>query len=244
MKVVKSLILLMLIFLCSHAQAQRRTYDSTTADVMRELLYYQNLLSDTSHLSFDIAYYMADVDTVTVRDTIAGTYQISGDKFLMLFDSVASIQNDKYFGTIYHDARMIVLQKPVPVQKQILQVDVMDSMFQNLSMAGLAASDSGSYRKIIISFDSTSIYRNYEVVFHKTTSRPLYVKYSTKKELATTSSKKISMEIRFSNYQTGGFDDSVFITKPYFVVISPTDIQSGSSLPVAYEIVNLLENDQ
>jgi hypothetical protein len=234
-----------------HSNAQTRSYDTTTANILREFAIMGSVFSTTPYLSFDANYYLKDVDTVTVKDTVISKYKINGDNMylLMLKDTIESIQNENFSGAIYHSNKTVVVQKPSLLSKQILQIDVMDSVFQYMAMSGMTATDSTGNRIITINFDSSAIYKDFKIAYCVSNGRPIYIVYTLKKDDASagarlitpTTAKYYNMYISFTNYQTGLFTDSVFSTDPYFKVNSLTDIQLASGMDPAYEIINLID---
>ena len=221
--------------------AQKRAYDTTTVKLFDEVEAIQAAYYLTDHISFDANYYYEDVDSVTVRDSAFASYKMYGDKFRIIFDSMEVVQNDKYFCSIYHDSKIMLVQKPGSMAKQLMQIDVRDTLFQQLAMSGMTAVDSSGYSKIILQLDSDAPYNSYEIVYNKTTFHILYIKYSLKKDLNIESGKMINIFIAFGNYQTGAFTDSVFSTDNLFTVKSSKEILLGSSFSVDYEIINMLE---
>lgn len=238
----KLVIVILLLTAAGKSQAQR-IYDTTTTNLMAEISDIQGYHYTTPYLSFDATYYMTDVDTVTVRDTIVSKYKINGDSLyiLMLNDTIESIQNENYYGTVYHNDSTIVIQKPVSFTRQIFQVDVNDSLFQNMALKGITVTDSSCYRRVTMTFDSNAIYKSMKMAYCKTTNYLLYITYTLKKEPTPNTTKLMNMEIRFSNYQIGQFGSSVFSTDPFFKVNSVSDIQLAPGMSPTYEIVNLLE---
>ncbi len=234
---------IILLFSVTQTKGQK-VYDTTTIKILHEVANLQAILYTTPYLSFDANYYMTDIDTVTVKDTIFSKYKLNGDSanILMLQDTIEHIQNENVSGTVYHTNRTIVVQKPSRTPKLIFQVDVTDNLFQTMSMKGMTATDSSCDRRIIISFDSGSIYRNFKLVYCKLTNRLSYITYSMNKELNSNSAKMINMYVNFTNYATGTFNSSVFSTNPYFKVNSASDIQLAPGMNTSYEIVNLLED--
>ena len=238
----KLLISVFFVAFVSKSQAQR-IYDTTTVNLIWEIAGIQGYHYNTPYLSFDATYYMTDVDTVTVRDTTVAKYKLNGDSMniLMLNDTIESIQNENYYGTVYHNDSTIVVQKPVPLTRQIFQVDVSDSLFQNMGLKAMTATDSGIYRLIIMNFDSNAVYKSFKMTYCKTTNGLTYITYTLRKDPNPNTTNLTSMCIRFSNYQTGQFGSSVFSTDPYFRVNSVSDIRLAPGVSPTYEIVNLLE---
>jgi hypothetical protein len=243
-KTIKFSILLVFLLLAGKfSTAQGRIYDTTTTDRLTDIMGIQSSLFTTPYLSFDATYYLTDIDSVTVRDTLTAKYKINGDSMylVMLKDTVESVQNGNYFASIYHTNKSIVVQKPMSLSKQVLQVDVMDTVFQNMAMASMSYQDSSCDRSVTIAFDSNALYKNFTLHYCKLTNRPSYITYSVKKDISSSCNKFINMYVAFSNYQTGTFTSSVFSTDPFFTVRSSADIQLAAGMDPAYDVVNFLD---
>jgi hypothetical protein len=233
--------LLMAVVICSTAlpaNAQQKVYDSITIKLFDEIEAIQANFSLAEHFSFNATYYMQDVDTVVVLDTSVASYQVNGNNFRLLIDSIESIQNDKLFTTVYNDSKTIVVQKPVNMYKQVMQVDIHDPIFQQMAMSGMTAVDSGTLRRINILFDADAMYTNYQLVYDTATHIVLEIKYSVRKDLNLASTKRVNMRIVFSNPQQGTFTDSVFATDKFFKQYSSTDIRTAAGY-TDFEVINM-----
>ena len=222
--------------------AQQKSYDTTTIKLFDDIETIQSVYESSDHISFRATYYMEDVDSVTVRDTSVANYQVNGENFHLTIDSMESIQNGRYFITIYYDNNSLVIQKPTPLPKQVLGVNVKDSLFQKMVMTGMTFSDSSGFRKIYIQCNVNSPFVNYEILFDKTNYRVNTIKYSLRKELDSTSTKRVNMVMKFDNYATAGFDDSAFSTDSYFTVNSNGEIKRSIALRSDLEVINMLGN--
>jgi hypothetical protein len=222
--------------------AQQRSYDTTTINLFEDIEAVQGAYMLADHISFYANYYMEDVDSVTVHDTAHAQFKIQGENFYMMIDSVESIQNDRYYATIYHEYKILAVQRPVSLPKQILAVDVKDSVFQQMGMSGMTSTDSSGFRRITIHFDAEAIYTNYEILFDLSNYRIKEIRYSLKKELEVESTKRINMVITFGGHKTEDFADSVFNTDSLFRVKNSVDIDRGVSLPSDYQIISLIND--
>jgi hypothetical protein len=238
-KIFQSLLIMMIV--CSSAvqtKAQQKVYDSITIKLFDEIEAIQANVSLVNYFSFNATYYMQDVDTVTVLDTSVATFQVNGNSFRMTIDSIESIQNEKVFTTVYNDSKTIVVQKPVNIYKQVMQVDIHDPVFQQMAMSGMTAVDSGTLRRINILFDADAMYTNYQLVYDTATHIVLDIKYSVRKDLNPASTKRVNMHIVFSNPQQGTFTDSVFVTDKFFKQYSSTDIRTAAGY-TDFEVINM-----
>src|SRR5687768_10055670 len=75
----------------------------------REMARLQQVLQDTTHLSFTAMFCFEQVDSATVRDTMHLSYQVSQYRFhIVIDDSLEVVQNDFYNLALYHDRDMAV----------------------------------------------------------------------------------------------------------------------------------------
>ena len=221
-------------------QAQQRVYDTVTIKLFDDIEAIQAMYVSTDHISFTATYYMEDIDSVTIRDTSVAQFKINGQKFHLMIDSVESIQNDHWFGTVYYQNFIVVVQQPVPLPKQVLGVNVKDSLFQQIVMDQMTFVDSGSYRRINIICNDNSPFISYNVVFNKTNYQVTTINYTLRKNMDKASIKKVNMQVRFSAYSSGTFDDTVFSTDNFFLVKNGREISAGSAIP-GFEVVNLIQ---
>jgi len=246
-KVFKRIAFIVLIFLfVNSVDAQSRAYDTTTVNLMNEITRLQGYFYNTPYVSFDASLYMSDIDTVTVLDTLTFKFKLNNDSINVVMannsDTVETIQNQYYSGTIYHDDSTIVVQRPEPFTKKVFQVDVNDTLFKFYSLSSMTVTDSLCYRLISMNFDSTSLYKSYKLAYCKNNFNISYIVYSVRKESIPNTTKLLNIVIRFTNYQTGTFGPSVFSTDGYFKVNNATDIQLAQGIDPYYDIVNLLEH--
>jgi hypothetical protein len=234
----KLLIAVMVSLTALQANAQQKVYDSITIKLFDEIEAIQASISMADRFSFNATYYMQDVDTVTVLDTAIALFQVNGNSFRMTIDSMESVQNDKVFTTVYKDSKTIVVQKPVNIYKQLMQVDIHDPVFQQLAMSGMTAVDSGALRRINILFDADAMYTNYQLVYDTATHIVLNIKYSVRKDLNPASAKRVNMHIVFSNPQQGAFDNTVFLTDRFFKQYSSADIRVAAGY-TDFEVINM-----
>lgn len=246
LKIKLSVAVALLVLNANCATAQEKVYDTTTTNRLVDIMGIASTLFTTPYFSFDATYYMTDVDSVTVKDTMIAKYKINGDSMylLILKDTLENIQNKNCVASIYHSNKSIVVQKPQPLIKQVLQIDVMDTIFQNMAMAGMTFIDSSCDRSIIISFDTNAVYNNFQLHYCKLTNRLFYISYSIKKNtngIDPNNPYRTDMYILFSNYQTGAFNNSVFSTDQFIKINSTSDVQLATGVDPAYEIVNFLD---
>ncbi len=116
----------------------------------------------------------------------------------------------------------------------------MDTLFQSLAMKGMTYVDSSCDRSIVVQFDSDAIYKNFNIHYCRLSNKIFYITYTLKKDNVPGSTKRINLNIQFSNYQTGAFTSSVFSTDPFIAIKSSSEIQLAAGMDPSYEIINLL----
>jgi hypothetical protein len=184
----------------------------------REYYLIQSALNpDTAHLSFQamfcICYSNSDKDTVNF------SYKISKNKIWMWSgDSIQVVQNNYYNLVLYTAQQRAVVSRPQKPAKYWLHANLPDFSFYQLFISGAAVTDSGSLRKLCYSFKTGSPYQQYDIVYDTLTHRINCLRFRVNLDVSnTTSAQPYNVTVHFSNYQTGGFNDSVFSTTPYFM---------------------------
>jgi hypothetical protein len=221
--------------------ADKPRTDSLTASV--ELVKLRMVLTDTAHMSFDALFYFENVDSITVRDTMHMAYQINKNQYhIVVNDSLEVVQNIFYNLVLYHDRDMAILSKPVNLVKYLFHANLLDGNFNRLFISGLKVSETGSFRKLSYQFKPGCPYEKYEIFYDPATYRINKIQYQMRKDpfssTPATANDRYLVNIQFSNYQTGLFNDSVFSTDTYFVrrqgLFQMTTPYSG------YELINSL----
>jgi hypothetical protein len=209
-----------------------------TANPWRELIYIEAVFRDTTHLSFNATFYLTDVDTVTVRDTLAGTYKISKNKYYIGIDSTVIVQNDFYHLTLYTDQHLAILNRPSVFGLNLFQVNLTDPVFNQTHVDYLHETDSGAYRKISFQFKTGSPYRQFDIIYDTASHHITSVEYDIKKNLydGTTPDHYYHMRAICTSYQTGTFTDAAFSMTPYF--IRKNGIYSLVSPYGSYQLIN------
>lgn len=185
----------------------------------RELKHIKMVFNDTAHVSFQADYLITFNDAT--KETARYQYKVSGHKACQeASDSSGFIQNNMYNLALFHKRRRAVVSRPVDVFKYVLQVKVTEPSFSRLFITGMAISDTGGYKKLSYFFKAASPYRTYDIIYDSVTYRLHAIQYSFNIAGAGSASSDSKMPfyvtILFSNYQTGLFTDSVFLTNGYF----------------------------
>jgi len=209
-----------------------------TANPWRELIYIEAVFRDTTHLSFNATFYLTDVDTITVRDTLAGTYKTSKNKYYIGIDSTVIVQNDFYHLALYTDQHLAILNRPSVFGLNLFQVNITDPVFNQTHVDYLHETDSGAYRRISFQFKTGSPYRQFDIIYDTASHHITSVEYDIKKNLydGTTSDHYYHVRAVCTSYQTGTFTDAAFSMTPYF--IRKNGIYSLVSPYGSYQLIN------
>lgn len=189
-------------------------------DANRELLRLRMVMDDTTHLLFNAICYFGNVDSTTVPDTMHITYRISKYKYrIVMNDSLEIVQNNLFNLVLYHDRDVAVLSRPVDLTKHLYQANLNDPTFHKLYITGMNVSVVGSFRKLSYQFKPGSPYGKFDIIYDPSNYRIQKIEYQVRKDPfstgQSTSDDHFDVNIVFSGYQTGGFDDTVFSTDPY-----------------------------
>jgi len=228
-------VMLLLIFQAGKASPYN---PADTSNLWREIIKIEAVFHDTTHLSFNATFYLKDVDTVTVLDTLAGTYKTSGDKYYFSLDSTVIIQNDFYHLTLYTDQKLAILTRPNTFGLNLFQVNLNDPAFTQMHVNYLHSTDSGAYRKISFYFKTGSPYRQLDVVYDTASHHISSVEYDIKKNQydGTTPDHYYHVKAVCTSYTTGAFNDTAFSMAPYF--IRKNGIYSLVSPYGSYQLIN------
>ncbi|OQP52820.1 hypothetical protein A4H97_24280 [Niastella yeongjuensis] len=232
-----TIVLLIILASCQKGMAMYNPID--TSNLWREILKLEAVFLDTSHLGFNATIYFADVDTVTVRDTIQAVYKLSKQKYRIEMDSTVIVQNDFYHLTIYKEQDIAILNRPVQFGINLFQVKLIDPDFSQFHIQRLHATDSAGYRKLSVDFKTGSPYTQYEILYDTSNYHISRVEYDLKKDLVTPgATDHYNVRIVCSGYQTGTFNDTVFSTNNYFIRKEGTiNLQPPYT---SYELINSL----
>jgi hypothetical protein len=238
---IKALTGALLLFTCNLQAAFHPATDSLRAS--REMARLQQVLHDTTHLSFTAMFCFEQADSATVRDTMHLSYQVSKYRFrIVANDSLEAVQNDFYNLALYHDRDMAVLSRPLDLVKYMFNANITDTVFYRSYINKVTVADTGSYRKLSYQFKPGSPFEKYEILYDPASYHIYRIQYQIKKHPFAAgpplSNYRYYANIWFNNYQTGAFSDQVFSTDPYFIR------RQGSYNMVApythYELINSL----
>lgn len=215
--------------------------DTTTVNLMNEIEMIQQRYS--SHSDVQALYTLMSVDSTGVTyDTVSVSMYMDKDKYKIVFDSALNIQNDRYNVTIYPDTKILIIQRTLPKNTTLLAFDINSSLFQEMGLTGIVPKDSSGFRVLTFQFDSTSMYKSYELVYRIDNYDLHEVKFKLLRDPDFPNLGFVQMHMRYLSFKIGSYDDSIFSTDGYFTVKSISEIVLGTTLSNDYEIVNMLGN--
>ena len=191
--------------------------NTNSFDCSRELMRIEHAMNDTTHLSFQATCYMHFNNGTS--ETYTYDYKMSKDKLRMWgSDSIEIIQNDFFSLAVKNHQKKAELSWSRDVLNYILRINVHSNSFYEKFVSNRSFVDSGDYRILSYHF-KTGPYRYYDIVYSKKTSRIASIRYSFggTKTSSPDGPFPYTVNVQFSNYQTGGFNDSVFNTDPWFL---------------------------
>ena len=215
--------------------------DANTFLASRELMNIKRTLQDTIHKSFEATYVNAYNDGTS--NTIHYQYRVCGNRMHVVSDDSSEfIQSGLYNLRLRHNRQQAILSPPVDIFKYILQVDVMGASFNSSFVSGMAVADTGGYKKLSYLFKPASPYRQYDIIYDKTSYLIQAIQYSfnTTGAVAAPAGSKMpfTVTISFGNYQAAGFTDSAFSTDSYFTWSKG---KAGMVAPyTSYQLINTL----
>jgi hypothetical protein len=197
-----------------------------TSGFVQKLTWIEEVYYRTSFLSFDVAYYYEELDsTGTIRDTMTGSCKINGNHFWSQMDSVEMMQNDYDRIAVYKEDSIMQLDMPIAMSSNLFKVNLYDTLFQKLNVDRVEISTVGKKYKMKFVFRSDAPYMSYELLFDTATYYIAEIQYQVKKSLFITPPEGSSLPLPndfitvrtvFTNYQTGAFAESVFLSSRYF----------------------------
>ncbi|OQP68406.1 hypothetical protein [Niastella populi] len=214
---------------------------SNTFLASRELMNIKRTLQDTSHKSFQGTYVIAYNDGTS--NTLHYHYRVCGNRMHVVSDDSSEfIQSGLYYLLLKHNRQRATLSPPVDVFKYLLQVDIMGASFNKSYVSGMAVADTGGYKKLSYLFKPESPYRQYDIIYDKTSYLIQAIQYSfnTTGAVAAPAGSKMpfTVTISFGNYRVGGFTDSAFLTDSYFIWSKG---KAGMVAPyTSYQLINTL----
>jgi hypothetical protein len=186
----------------------------------RELNLIMRVYSDTPHVSFQVQQVTTYKKEATSR-TVVYQYKVGGRKIMLEgSDSTAIIQNEQCSFTINHSTHQAVVAVPVEVFNYVARVKILDPSFYTSYVAGMALADTAGYGRLSYRFKPNSTYRSYDIIYDKITRRIQSIHYSVNLNggrISASGAGMYDVDMTFSNYQTGQFNDSVFSTDGYFL---------------------------
>ena len=180
----------------------------------------------SSYLSFNVTYrYATEQQPSQWLDSLKGSYRLNGKDYWYSLDSteVAS-----YKGTcvlLFKEDKLMYLVPPRPNRQGIDFIASMDSLLSHLGGAVLSLSDDQQDKKILLSFGEGRPIRSIEYSIDKSSGYITRIIQAVKSDQLYDASVRgkieggvpyAIVEMDFSNYRTGGFDDRQLDTAQYF----------------------------
>ncbi|WP_207512922.1 hypothetical protein [Longitalea luteola] len=191
--------------------------NTNSFDCSRELMKIEHAMNDTTHISFQATSNMHFNNGA--HETYSFDYKVSKDKLSIRgSDSTEIIQNEVFSLAVKNRLKKAELSWSKSVLNYILRVHVHSASFNEKFVASRSFVDSGNYRILSYHFKGGP-YTQYDIVYSKSTHRIQSIRYSFggTKSSSPDSPFPYTVNVQFSNYQTGGFNDSVFNTDAWFL---------------------------
>ncbi len=190
----------------------------------------QEAYKNPSYLSFDLQYTFAAETTPTViDDSINGTFKISGNYYWGTLDSLEYMQNSSYAIFLYKSNKILNVNNPTISYPQGANFSLMDSLIGKNNYS-TSLSDSASVKILTMTFSDPDFpYKNFSVYYDSTSYLINKVCYVIKEDFYDTqdsynqsvgsnASDYIVVTIKYFNYSTSAFSNTVFNTGNYFII--------------------------
>lgn len=191
--------------------------NTNSFDCSRELMKIEHAMNDTTHVSFQATCNMHFNNGT--NESYTYDYKVSKDKLRVWgSDSTEIVQNEFFSLAVKNHHKKAELSWAKNVLNYILRVHVHSDQFNKQFVASRSFVDSGSHRILSYHFKGGP-YTQYDIAYSKSTYRIQSIRYSFggTKSSSADSPFPYTVNIQFSNYQTGGFNDSVFNTDAWFL---------------------------
>lgn len=163
------------------------------------------------YLSFNVQFAYSDSATWPVpSEQITGRYKMKEGLYWAELDSTEILQGYNYNIAVYHDLKFIMIAKPSPLNSVVLQVAVLDSVFEENFVDSMHVTEiNDSTRKLDIEFKPESPYAYYEVVYDLRSYMIHSIKFH-QRGLGEDYPNYGVIEVFFSNYSTAVISDDYF----------------------------------
>ena len=172
----------------------------------------------TPYLSFNVKYkYSLDSLPTVIMDSSQGVFKMNGYKYWGKIDSVEMLQNDSFAITVFKQDKIISLATPSYNFSQTLPLAQWDSLFFQSDRFTFTMGVDSIWKKITVNYSPNLPYKKLEMWYDSVTYQINRIKYSVSEYAGEQNFYSLSspgaygiVDIQFSNYQTGAFNDSAF----------------------------------
>jgi len=178
------------------------------------------------YLSFDLLYRVrAEEDAGTWLDSLSGSCKMNGKNYWYAMDNTESIGCTGYTVMLFKDDRVMYLARPRAKATGMNPLAMLDSLLSAKDITATVSEERGE-GKIILAFPPGSLYKRITYFINQKSGlidRVLNVVKSDQLydpeawEKLTNHEQYAIMEIQFSHYRQGGFDESQFDPHRYFI---------------------------
>lgn len=180
-------------------------------DIMRNLV---NTYSSQSALNFDIAYkYFMEESPAVLLDSLYGQCKLSGDRYWYQLDNTESIKTAGMLVMIFKDDEIIYLSKPSANISAGSPLSAIDSMLIKSPGVSCEVTEESGLQSVVLNFPA---HPNYKKLVFRVNKQSGYL-VSVTSTVQDEQKRWAVIEAKFSNYSTGGFDNSFFDTTRYFI---------------------------
>lgn len=205
-------IALQLVILCSI------TLSASGQDVpegfeLQEIIRMSEAYRRMPYLSFDVTYQYADTASpTTVLEQMTGQYKLHEGRYWALVDSTELIQGHNYKLAVYHDSKLLAIDRPNVLYTSVLQLSFLDTLFDKRFVDHMhVTSINDSTSKLDVEFIHDAPFTYYEVLYNPISYMVYAIKYYQKDvELDGGSSGVAVISVLFSNYSNAVIDDEYF----------------------------------
>lgn len=200
--------------------------DSTSA-VNHFMQKVQQAYKNTPYLSFHLLYRYANKNEPNnYIDSMAGDIAMDKNHMRMVMDDIETITNDKYTLQVIKDDKLIYLSTPKPVVAD--PVSMLDTVLANLNGVRTEIVQTKGSATLNISFPPQQLYKNISMTIDESTGyfqKVVYELYTeslvSQDQMAQPGKKGLyqpegRIEVVFSRYSKGRFNDSLFSEEKYF----------------------------
>jgi hypothetical protein len=222
MKHLMAFCLLFILSVQAYSQARSEGKEACL-QAMKEMV---NHYRESQYLSFDIVYRYSGQQTPDVyQDSLKGYYRLNGNDYWYSLDSteVASYQGTSVL--LFKEDRIMYLTPGSEQKKNVNFLAALDSLLSHLDGMEAVLSEGAGGKKIVLSFSDKSPCKSIEYMLDRNSGYLTRIRQVIKSDQLYDPSVRNRMEgnvpyaivdMDFSNYRSGAFDDRQLNTAQYF----------------------------